>query len=100
MTTTITRDDAVAALATDGIMRTFARIIRHHSRPWLTADDIRDELDAAGITGMAVGATFRAASQRGWLTPDGYETSTSPNARGRAVRRWTVNARQVPAVDR
>lgn len=94
------RADAEHALATESAMTALARILRdrHHAgRRWVAADQIDDELNAAGITGAARGCVFRAAYKRGWLDEsEDSHVSTIPAARGRRVAVWTIQAWRLP----
>lgn len=50
--------------------------------------DVRDQLDAAQITGPAVGTCVIKAQERGWIEGAGSERSVEPTAKGRRVVVW------------
>lgn len=55
----------------------------------LSVDTIRPELEAAQVPQAVLGALFRTACLRGWLTPTGTVTpSRYRPARGRLVREY------------
>ena len=58
---------------------------------WVTADDLREALDAAQIPENARGPLFHAAAGQGYLNrTKNYDRSTHPAAKGHLLRVYEV----------
>lgn len=100
MSTTVTRDEAVEALATEPVMQTVARILRDkYAAGWrhVTVNSLRDELAAAGVEGNRIGCVITAASRHGWIADTGrMVVCQADSARKRRVVQWALVGWRIP----
>lgn len=86
------RDEAAAAvaLAHPNAFNDAVRIIRDAATVnlHLSANTVRDAMDAAQITGPVLGAAFRKCVAEGWIEVDGLDKSTLQNTKAHRIFRY------------